>query len=134
MDEPNRFRLPGAGRRGDEGRPRPLPGPAPLAVRPLTDFRFYPHAPTLSAAVDCRKEIPYVACMIQSRITSKAQTTVPQAVRRALGVGPGDEIAWEIEEGRVVLRRARPALDPLDNPFATFAEWSDELDSVYDDL
>jgi antitoxin PrlF len=75
-----------------------------------------------------------VACMIQSRITSKAQTTVPQAVRRALGVGPGDEIAWEIEEDRVVLRRAKPSLDPFDNPFATFTEWSDELDSVYDNL
>ena len=72
--------------------------------------------------------------MIQSRITSKAQTTVPRAVRLALGVGPGDEIAWEIEDDRVVLKRVKPSLDPFDNPFATFTEWSDELDSVYDDL
>jgi antitoxin PrlF len=34
--------------------------------------------------------------MILSRITAKAQTTIPQAVRRALGVKPGDDIAYEI--------------------------------------
>lgn len=72
--------------------------------------------------------------MIQSRITSKAQTTIPRAVRAALGVKEGDILAYEIEDGRVIMRRAQPSLDPFENPFAMFTEWADDLDSVYDDL
>ena len=34
--------------------------------------------------------------MIESTLTSKAQTTVPKAVRAALGVGPGDRIRYVI--------------------------------------
>jgi antitoxin PrlF len=67
--------------------------------------------------------------MIHSRVTSKAQTTVPAAVRRALGIEPGDEIGWELEGDRVVLRRVEPDTDPFDSPFALFTEWADELDS-----
>lgn len=39
-----------------------------------------------------------------SRITSKGQVTVPKAVRDALGVQPGDRIAFRIEDdGSVVV-------------------------------
>jgi antitoxin PrlF len=71
--------------------------------------------------------------MIQSRITAKAQTTIPRAVREALGVGAGDTLAYRIEDGVVILTRA---LDPdmQDNPYALFTEWADDLDSVYDYL
>jgi antitoxin PrlF len=72
--------------------------------------------------------------MIQSRITSKAQTTIPRAVRAALGVKEGDLLNYEIDDGKVILRRAKPSADPFENPFATFTEWADDLDSVYDDL
>ena len=34
--------------------------------------------------------------MIESPLTSKAQTTVPKAVRAALGVGPGDRSRYVI--------------------------------------
>ncbi len=44
--------------------------------------------------------------MITSKLTSKAQTTIPQAVRTALDVHPGDEIAYAIEEGRVLVTKA----------------------------
>ena len=41
-----------------------------------------------------------------SKITSKGQTTVPQAVRAALKSKPGDFIAWEIDaRGKVGVRR-----------------------------
>lgn len=67
--------------------------------------------------------------MIQSRITSKAQTTVPQAVRKALGWDAGDDLVWEIEGDCVVVRRGSyNPNDPFDNPFATFTEWADPLD------
>ncbi len=64
--------------------------------------------------------------MITSRITSKAQTTVPQAVRLALGVREGDELAYEIQDGQVILTRARQVLE--DDPFAEFDEWASEAD------
>jgi antitoxin PrlF len=41
--------------------------------------------------------------MIHSRLTSKSQTTIPRAVRDALGVGPGDDLAYLLEGGRVTL-------------------------------
>jgi antitoxin PrlF len=70
--------------------------------------------------------------MIISKLTSKAQTTIPQPVRSALGVSSGDEIAYTIENGRVILTKApaRTAAknDPSQNPFAAFWEWSSPED------
>jgi AbrB family looped-hinge helix DNA binding protein len=37
--------------------------------------------------------------MIRSKITSKYQTTVPKAVREELGLGPNDQLQWEIGNG-----------------------------------
>lgn len=62
--------------------------------------------------------------MITSKLTSKAQTTVPQAVRAALQLQEGDEIAYAIEDGRVIITKA----EPTDAPFRTFSEWSSEAD------
>jgi antitoxin PrlF len=64
---------------------------------------------------------PYAPAMILSRISSKAQTTIPRAVRAALGLKQGDQIAYRIEDGHVVLTRAASA-DPFDEPFAGFRE------------
>ena len=64
--------------------------------------------------------------MITSRLTSKAQTTVPQAVRAALRLQPGDELAYVIEDGRVILMRREPA--PADDPFKAFTEWGSDAD------
>ncbi len=66
--------------------------------------------------------------MITSRLTSKAQTTVPQAVRTALGLRPGDELAYSIEQNRVVLTR-RPAPVEGEDPFAGFSEWDSDSDA-----
>lgn len=77
--------------------------------------------------------------MITSKLTGKAQTTIPQAVRVALGVGPGDDIAYAIAEGKVVLTKApRPLARrgaPFEDPFAAFAEWdTPEDDAAFVDL
>ena len=64
--------------------------------------------------------------MLTSKITSKAQTTIPQAVRIALRVKAGDEIAYTIEGDRVILTRAASA--PVADPVAGFGEWSSESD------
>ena len=56
----------------------------------------------------------------RSRITSKGQTTVPKAVRQALGVSYGGEIAYVVDEGgRVSLLRAEEA-DPVIGEFLAF--------------
>jgi len=72
--------------------------------------------------------------MITSKLTSKAQTTIPQAVRAALGLRPGDELAYVIEDGRAVLTRFEDH-GVSDDPFATFVEWSSAIDAKdYGDL
>jgi antitoxin PrlF len=64
--------------------------------------------------------------MIKSKLTTKAQTTIPQPVRDALRLKVGDEIAYSIEGDRVILTRA-PSGEG-DDPFATFSEWESEAD------
>lgn len=72
--------------------------------------------------------------MIMGRITAKSQTTVPRAVRLALGLKPGDNLVWEIEHGRAVLRPVSTDDDGMISNFSTFTEWADEYDSVFDNL
>lgn len=40
-----------------------------------------------------------------SKLTAQAQVSVPAAMRRKLGIGPGSTIAWELEGDHVVVRR-----------------------------
>lgn len=76
--------------------------------------------------------------MIVGKITAKSQTTVPKAVRIALGLEPGDELAWEIEGDEVVVRRVAASQSEQWNrlnDFATFTEWATEADcQAYDRL
>lgn len=47
--------------------------------------------------------------MVESKITSKNQTTVPRDVRDRLGIGPGTVLRWEVRgDGEVRLRVADP--------------------------
>ena len=82
------------------------------------------------------KEIPYFAeaSMITSKLTSKSQTTVPQSVRRALNLKPGDLLSYEISDGQVILTRARTESGTVD-PFGGFDEWRGKEDEhAYADL
>ena len=62
-----------------------------------------------------------------SKISSKGQTTVPQAVRAALKSKPGDLIEWEIDaRGNVGVRRIQAAdLKALEG---TLNEWRTAAD------
>jgi len=64
--------------------------------------------------------------MITSKLTSKAQTTIPQPVRAALHLKEGDEIAYALEGDKVILTRVHAA--EQDDPFATFGEWDSDAD------
>ncbi|MDP1632824.1 MAG: type II toxin-antitoxin system PrlF family antitoxin [Caulobacter sp.] len=75
--------------------------------------------------------------MITSKLTAKAQTTIPQPVRIALGLRAGDEVIYEIDGDRVVLSRARSrdATGVAEDPFAAFEEWNSDADRrAYDKL
>jgi antitoxin PrlF len=64
--------------------------------------------------------------MITSKLTSKAQTTIPQPVRNALRLKDGDEIAYVIADDHVIIRKASHGI--VDDPFATFDEWNSDAD------
>jgi AbrB family looped-hinge helix DNA binding protein len=40
-----------------------------------------------------------------SRLTAQGQISVPAAVRRKLGIGPGSTLEWAEEDERIVVRR-----------------------------
>ena len=71
-----------------------------------------------------------------SLVSSKGQVTLPKQVRDAIGVGPGDAVAYAVVKGVVTVRR----LEPIDLAFhaaveSTLAEWgSKEDDEAYADL
>jgi antitoxin PrlF len=64
--------------------------------------------------------------MITSKLTSKAQTTIPAPVRKALRLRAGDELVYTVEGDRVILTKGDRR--PVDAPFATFDEWSSKAD------
>ncbi|MBW7861487.1 MAG: type II toxin-antitoxin system PrlF family antitoxin [Rhodocyclaceae bacterium] len=72
-----------------------------------------------------------------ARITAKGQTTIPQDVRAALHVAPGDLIAWEVSaDGTATVRRVLPLdLEYLRAMEGTLSEWSSSADEdAYRDL
>jgi bifunctional DNA-binding transcriptional regulator/antitoxin component of YhaV-PrlF toxin-antitoxin module len=47
--------------------------------------------------------------MIRSKLGATGDTTIPEAVRSALGVGSGDELEYILEDGRVILSKVGAA-------------------------
>ncbi len=64
------------------------------------------------------------------KITAKGQTTIPQDVRAALNVAPGDLIAWEVgADGTATVRRVQPTdLEYLRAVEGTLGEWAGAAD------
>jgi antitoxin PrlF len=73
---------------------------------------------------------------VESTLTDRYQTTVPETVRRALRLGKRDKIHYTIRpDGEVVLTRAADGDDPALAPFLGFlardlAEHPDRLQAV----
>jgi AbrB family looped-hinge helix DNA binding protein len=44
----------------------------------------------------------------EAKVSSRGRLTVPREVRRALGIGPGDKVAFEITESGIVVQPVRP--------------------------
>lgn len=67
--------------------------------------------------------------MYISRLSAKGQVTVPKEIREILALKPGDMIAYEVQNGAVILKRA----EPFDAAFhqalsATLDEWATPQD------
>lgn len=68
-------------------------------------------------------------------VTSKGQVTIPKSVRDELGITPGCQVRFDLENGRVVLRREiqRAAIErwrgylKADNPGLTTDDLMKEL-------
>lgn len=74
--------------------------------------------------------------LVTSRLTSKARTTIPRAVRDRLALRPGDRLIYDVK-GEVVRLRKLPAADVgyLRAIRATLSEWDGEEDDTdYVDL
>jgi bifunctional DNA-binding transcriptional regulator/antitoxin component of YhaV-PrlF toxin-antitoxin module len=65
-----------------------------------------------------------------AKITAKGQTTIPQHIRAALRVAPGDLIAWEVgADGTATVRRVQPVdLEYLRAVEGTLSEWAGKAD------
>lgn len=68
--------------------------------------------------------------LVVAKITAKGQTTIPQDVRAALHVGPGDLIAWEVDAaGTATVRRVQPMdIEYLRAVEGTLSEWAGSAD------
>jgi AbrB family looped-hinge helix DNA binding protein len=64
-----------------------------------------------------------------SKLTAKNQVTIPADVRQQLGVKSGDHVAFEGEDGTVIVRKAR-AIDWAWTATvgSTLSEWSSDAD------
>ena len=77
-----------------------------------------------------------------STISSKGQVTVPQEIRKRLGLVPGDRVEFVVEEDRTVIRPARSEVNPFEkfigiaDPFPGGEEgikaWIDDMRSDKD--
>lgn len=82
--------------------------------------------------------------MLVSKVTERSQTTLPNGVRKALSIRPGeDRLQWEIRGDEVIVRRASaepeehddPALEPFLRLLAADIEAHPErLQGIPDDL
>ena len=74
--------------------------------------------------------------MQTSKLSSQGQVTVPKAIRDQLALQPGDLVAYEVVDDKVVLTR----VDPFDAAYhaalsTTLEEWdSPEDDEAFRDL
>ena len=55
---------------------------------------------------------------MHSTITSKGQTTIPEKIRRALRIKPGDRLEYEVEGDRAVIR-VHPGIRSLKGALAS---------------
>jgi antitoxin PrlF len=56
--------------------------------------------------------------MLHSTVTSKGQTTIPEKIRKALRIKPGDKLEYEVEGDRATIR-VHPGIQSLKGVLAS---------------
>ncbi|MDJ0898431.1 MAG: AbrB/MazE/SpoVT family DNA-binding domain-containing protein [Xenococcus sp. MO_188.B8] len=66
---------------------------------------------------------------LTSKVTQKYQATIPQAVRKKLGIEKGDHVTFEIQEEGVLIKKLSPIdWEYLESVSDTLSERSSEAD------
>ena len=66
---------------------------------------------------------------ITSRLTSKSQTVIPLAIRRRLGLKPGDLIRYHARGKKIEIEKITDDADESSfDPFSAFTEWASPED------
>jgi len=47
------------------------------------------------------------------RVTSKGQVTIPQEIRAVLKINSGDEVCFELETGKVILKKKEASIENI---------------------
>ncbi len=50
---------------------------------------------------------------MKTKVTSKYQTTIPEKIRKALNVKPGQEVEWELIRAMAIVHTRRKIKDPV---------------------
>jgi len=66
------------------------------------------------------------------RVTSKGQVTIPKEIREALGIEPGDEVAFERTEEGYEIRKEAPTTQTGADPFETYRGHADSEETMAD--
>lgn len=76
------------------------------------------------------QSLPETNMVAVAKITAKGQTTIPQDIRAALNIGPGDLIAWKVgTDGTAIVRRVQPLdIEYLRVSEGTLSEWTSRAD------
>ena len=54
------------------------------------------------------------------RVTTKGQVTIPKEIRDALGIEPGDELAFEETDSGYTIQKEEPTTAEGDDPFEKY--------------
>ncbi len=66
---------------------------------------------------------------LTSKLTSKSQAVIPRAIRRKLGIEPGDRIRYRVRGEQVIIEKVTTR-NVKDDPFITFDEWASAADDT----
>ena len=64
------------------------------------------------------------------RVTAKGQVTIPKEIRDALGIEPGDEIAFEETDSGYRIRKEAPTTDDGADPFEKYRASADSDETM----
>lgn len=66
------------------------------------------------------------------RVTTKGQVTIPKEIREALGIEPGDEIAFKKVDSGYKIQKKQPTTADGDDPFEKYRGSADSDETMPD--